>query len=81
MPRNKGNRGGEVPMCQRDACVGRYGNQDSGPAGRVKKPPIPLAWPTYVAVSDDHAYVNDTVNLRVVRVKLAYHAQETCPIP
>jgi hypothetical protein len=59
---------------------GRYGNQDSGPAGRIRPPEIPLAWPTYVAVSDDYAYVNDTINLRAVRVKLSYAAEHTCPI-
>ena len=62
------------------AQFGQYGNQDSGPAGRVKTPSIPLAWPTYVAVSDDYAYVNDTVGMRVVRVKLASSAEETCEV-
>jgi hypothetical protein len=58
------------------ASFGHYGNQDS-PAG-VKKPEIPLAWPTYVAASDTHAYVNDTIGMRVVRVRLAPEAEETC---
>jgi hypothetical protein len=68
---------------------GSYGNEDSDPTpvpageaattrGRVKAPDIPLAWPTYVAVSDRHAYVADTVNRRVVRVKLTYAAEATC---
>jgi hypothetical protein len=56
---------------------GRYGNQDSGPAGRVAAASIPLAWPTYVAVSDDHAYINDTIGMRVVRVKLTFAAEQT----
>jgi DNA-binding beta-propeller fold protein YncE len=61
---------------------GRYGNEDSGgPDARVKKPDIPLAWPVYVAVSDTHAYVADTVNRRVVRVKLGAAAEATCAIP
>jgi outer membrane protein assembly factor BamB len=61
---------------------GKYGNEDSGgPRARVKKPEIPLAWPTYVAVSDRWAYVADTVNRRVVRVKLAYAAEEMCAVP
>lgn len=61
---------------------GKYGNEDSGgPNARVKKPDIPLAWPVYVAVSDDHAYVADTVNRRVVRVKLGAVAEATCAIP
>ena len=59
---------------------GKYGNQDSGPEGRVKTPSIPLAWPTYVAVSDDYAYVNDTIGMRVVRVRLGAAAEETCEV-
>ena len=54
---------------------GKYGNQDSG--GRLKEPDIPLAWPTYVAASDTHAYVNDTIGMRVVRVKLGHAREET----
>jgi hypothetical protein len=61
---------------------GKYGNEVSGgPTARVKKPDIPLAWPTYVAVSDRWAYVADTVNRRVVRVKLGYAAEEICVLP
>jgi outer membrane protein assembly factor BamB len=61
---------------------GKYGNEDSGgPKARVKTPDIPLAWPTYVAVSDRWAYVADTVNRRVVRVRLKYAAEETCAVP
>jgi hypothetical protein len=59
---------------------GKYGNQDSGPDGRVKTPNIPLAWPTYVAVSDTCAYVNDTIGMRVVRIKLASENEATCEI-
>jgi hypothetical protein len=59
---------------------GKYGNEDSGgPNALVKRPDIPLAWPTSVAASDKWAYVADTVNRRVVRVKLAYAADESCP--
>jgi hypothetical protein len=57
---------------------GSYGNEDSaGPGSRITKPAIPLAWPTYVAVSDRRAYVADTVNRRVARVKLTYAAEAT----
>ena len=64
------------------AAFGKYGNEDSGgPAAKVKKPEVPLAWPCYAAVSDNYAYVADTVNRRVVRVKLAHAAEESCPIP
>jgi DNA-binding beta-propeller fold protein YncE len=61
---------------------GKYGNEDSGgPAARVKKPDIPLAWPVYVVASDRWAYVADTVNRRIVRVKLQYAAEEACLAP
>ncbi|MCS7047526.1 MAG: hypothetical protein NZO58_14310, partial [Gemmataceae bacterium] len=61
---------------------GSYGNEDSGgPTARVKGPEIPLAWPTYVAASDQYAYVADTVNRRVVRVRLTYAARATCAVP
>jgi hypothetical protein len=56
---------------------GQYGNEDA-PA---KQAEIPLAWPTYVAASDRYAYVADTVNRRVVRVKLNYAAGATCTVP
>ncbi len=60
---------------------GHYGNQDSGgPDARVPKPDIPLAWPTYVAVSDTHAYVNDTIGMRVVRVRLGCQVEESSEI-
>lgn len=60
---------------------GQYGNEDSGgPDARVKKPSIPLAWPTYVTASDHWAYVADTVNRRVVRTKLVYAAEMTCDV-
>jgi len=60
---------------------GKYGNQDSrGRGSRVPKPEIPLAWPITVVVSDTHAYVADTLNRRVVKVKLAFAAEATCTI-
>ncbi len=33
---------------------------------------IPIAWPLSVVASDTHAYVADTLNRRVVKVKLDY---------
>jgi hypothetical protein len=64
------------------ATFGKYGNEDSGgPGARVKTPAIPFAWPNYVAVSDRWAYVSDTVNRRVVRVRLGYAAEATCAAP
>jgi hypothetical protein len=34
-----------------------------------------------VGVSDRAAYVSDLINRRVVRVKLDYAAEASCPIP
>jgi hypothetical protein len=59
---------------------GKYGNQDDGVASARDPLPIPLAWPLSVAVSDTHAYVADTVNRRVARVRLAFAADETCEV-
>jgi hypothetical protein len=60
---------------------GKYGNQDSGGKDTtVKKPAIPLAWPLTVATSDTHAYVADTINRRMVKVKLGYRAEASCAV-
>ncbi len=68
---------------------GHYGNADSIGGGKASEtaykyesserthPDIPLAWPTYVAVSDTHAYINDTISSRVVAVKLTADLTET----
>jgi len=60
---------------------GKYGNQDSGGTDAlVKKPAIPLAWALTVATSDTHAYVADTINRRIVKVRLGYAVEETAEI-
>jgi hypothetical protein len=61
---------------------GGYGNLDStGKGGRLPGPDIPLAWPLSVAVSDTHAYVGDTLNRRVAKVKLTAAVEETVLLP
>ncbi|MCX7804443.1 MAG: hypothetical protein N3A38_04550 [Planctomycetota bacterium] len=71
---------------------GAYGNEGSLGNGKVAggamregrakgpHPDIPLAWPSYVAVSDTHAYVNDTLNRRVARVRLGWRAGESLEV-
>lgn len=61
---------------------GNYGNADSIGAGKAlpsiapgNHPDIPLAWPTYVAVSDNHVYVNDNLSHRLTRVKLNWQTE------
>lgn len=54
---------------------GQYGNRDSRgglPGGLIATPSIPLAWPTDVAASDEHVFVTDIVNCRIVRLKMEY---------
>ncbi|HOX05975.1 MAG TPA: hypothetical protein PK280_06205 [Planctomycetota bacterium] len=58
---------------------GRYGNQDDGTSKGTARS-IPLTWPQTVALSETHAYVADTLSRRVVKVKLAYAAEETCAV-
>jgi hypothetical protein len=55
---------------------GRYGNQDDVAKGED----IPMAWPTYMTVSDKYVYVTDLISLRTLRVKLAYAADRRCPV-
>ncbi|MFP4056825.1 MAG: hypothetical protein ACLF0G_08145 [Candidatus Brocadiia bacterium] len=64
------------------ATFGAYGNFDSaGADSPIPQPPIPLGWPVGVGVSDDHVYVADMLNRRVVRVDTTYAAEARCPIP
>ena len=89
LQRGKGPRGAKpVPAVFRVQVVdtnnnrlttfGRYGNEDFHTKEQGQ---IPLVWPTAVAVSDTHVYVGETLNRRVVRVKLNHAAEETVPLP
>ena len=44
------------------------------------KPEIAFAWLIGVAVTDKYAYMGDSLNRRLLRAKLVYAAEETCPI-
>jgi hypothetical protein len=64
------------------AVFGAYGNHDSdGPKSRVPVPEIPLICPMGVAASDNHIYVADEINRRVVRVDCTFAAQAVCEMP
>ena len=71
--------------------IGKYGNFDAqfinpntadGKAGRptVNVPPIPMAFPSGAGFSENHLYVNDLTNRRVVRVDKSFTAESSCPI-
>ncbi|MBM4031133.1 MAG: hypothetical protein FJ291_05040 [Planctomycetes bacterium] len=60
---------------------GSYGNQDSaGPGSPVPVPDIAFCWPHAVAVGDEFVYIGDRLNRRIVRVKLACAAEESCDV-
>lgn len=44
-------------------------------------PEIALTWTVGLAVTDRYAYIADTINRRVLRVKLGYAATESAAIP
>jgi hypothetical protein len=75
-----GNQNDGVPSAKRGARSDESSSSTPHSALPAPHSDIPLAWPTYVAVSDDYAYVNDTVGMRVVRVKLGAAAEEICVV-
>jgi hypothetical protein len=44
------------------------------------QPEIAFAWINGVAVTDRHAFVTDLINKRILRLKLGYEAEESCPL-
>jgi hypothetical protein len=60
---------------------GAYGNPDSaGPESDIPDPSIPFAWPYMVFAEDEHVYIGDRINRRVIGVKLTYSAVEICTV-
>jgi len=57
----------------RIARIGRYGNPDD--------PGVRFAWLRAAAASDTALYVCDHGNRRILKAELAYHAEETAPLP
>ncbi len=53
---------------------GSYGNADSN------GPEIAFAWLVGVGATDKYAYMGDSLNRRLLRARLVYAAEETCPI-
>lgn len=59
---------------------GTYGNRDSTgglPGELVPVKGVPLAFPNSVDATDDHVYVADMVNLRLLRLKKQFRAEAT----
>jgi hypothetical protein len=61
---------------------GGYGNFDcQGPASKEPRPEIPLGWPVTAGASDEHIYVGDCLNHRVIRVDRQYAAEAVLKVP
>jgi len=61
---------------------GDYGNFDSqGPGSVEPAPAIPLGWAVAAAATDEHIYVGDCLNHRVVRVDREFAAEATVKLP
>lgn len=50
-------------------------------ASPFASPEIAFAWIVGLAVTDRHAYVCDSLNRRMLRVKLGYRTEESVPVP
>ena len=59
---------------------GTYGNRDSMgglPGDLVPTKDVPMAWPNSVDVTDDHIFVSDMLNVRLLRLAKTFTAAET----
>jgi hypothetical protein len=63
---------------------GGYGNADScGPDSRdpaAAQPEIAFSWLVGVGATDKYVYTGDSINRRMLRSKIVYAAEETCPV-
>jgi len=60
--------------------IGRYGNLDSGPGGRLQEPNIPLRYPTATALSKRYLYVVEYDIARVLRIKMGYEQEQDAQV-
>jgi hypothetical protein len=61
---------------------GGYGNFDcQGPGSLEPWPEIPLGWAVAVAAGDNHIYVGDCLNHRIVRADRRFAVEETAKMP
>ncbi|MHC4915843.1 MAG: hypothetical protein ACYTGB_10160 [Planctomycetota bacterium] len=63
-----------------DAKTGRLRPPKNGEKSPFAKPEIAFSWLVGVGVTDDHIYTGDSLNRRMMRLKIVYSAQETCAI-
>jgi DNA-binding beta-propeller fold protein YncE len=75
---NAESRGPESPVL--DAKTGKLRPPKQGETSPFAKPEIALAWPVGVGVNDRYAYIGDSLNRRLMRVKFTYRAEETVSV-
>jgi hypothetical protein len=64
------------------ARLGRYGNVDDTTEDvKEGRDGLRFAWPRALSVSDSALYVADTANRRILKARIAYHAEEELPLP
>jgi len=65
-----------------DSRAGKVGGATGSPQGKptVAVPEIPMAWPTGAGFSEDHIYVNDTQNRRILRLDMTWRAETVLPV-
>jgi hypothetical protein len=62
--------------------LGTYGNADCrGPGSAHPQPEIPLAWGELVVAGSRHIFIGDNLNRRIVKVRLVYAGEQSCPAP
>ncbi|MHC4916875.1 MAG: hypothetical protein ACYTGB_15440, partial [Planctomycetota bacterium] len=75
---NAESRGPDSPVV--DEKTGQLRPPKDGEKSPFAQPEIALAWPVGVGVNDRYAYVGDSLNRRLMRVKFVYAAEETCEV-
>jgi DNA-binding beta-propeller fold protein YncE len=72
---NAESRGKDSPVV--DAETGQLRPPKEGEVSPFAKPDIALAWPVGLGVNDKYAYIGDSLNRRLMRVKFTYQVEET----
>jgi len=79
---NAENRGPDSPII--DAKTGKVRPrlaEEKDLKSPFAKPEIAFAWLISVGVSDKYIYTGDSINRRMLKLKMTYAAEETCAIP
>ena len=53
----------------------------AGPGSVVPIPEIAFAWLIGVSATDRYVYTGDSINRRMLRLRIAYAAEKTCALP